>query len=66
MGLIEYIFGKILGNKLSNDEEFLELAEKVDKDRIELINKVRVMKSKGEKIPETYNVYLGEEFINKL
>ena len=66
MGLIEYIFGKILGNKLSNDEEFLELAEKVDKDRIELINKVRVMKSKGEKIPETYKVYLGEEFINKL
>ena len=66
MGLIEYIFGKILVNKLSNDEEFLELAEKVDKDRIELINKVRVMKSKGEKIPETYKGYLGEEFINKL
>mgnify|MGYP001036876808 CR=1 FL=1 len=66
MGLIEYIFGKRLVNKLSNDEEFLELAKKVDKNRIELINKVRVMKSKGEKIPETYKTYLGEEFINKL
>ena len=66
MGLIEYIFGKILVNKLSNDEKFLELSEKVDKNRIELINTVRVMKSKGEKIPETYKVYLGEEFINKL
>jgi len=66
MGLIDYIFGKRLVSILKKDEEFLELAEKVDKDRIELINKVRVMKSKGEKIPETYKIYLGEEFINKL
>ena len=48
MGLIDYIFGKRLVSILKKDEEFLELAEKVDKDRIELINKVRVMKSKGD------------------
>lgn len=45
---------------------FLELAQKVDKNKIKLINKVRVIKSKGEKISETYKSYLGEESINKL
>ena len=66
MGLIDYIFGKILVNKLSNDEEFKELSQKVDKNRIEIIDKVKKMKLKGEKIPERYKGYLGEEFINKL
>jgi len=66
MGLIEYIFGKRLISILKKDEEFLKLAQKVDKNRIEIINKVREMKARGEEIPARYKAYLGEEFIKKI
>jgi len=66
MGLIEYIFGKRLISILKKDEEFLILSKKADEDRIRIINRVKEMKSKGERIPQTYKSYLGEEFINKL
>lgn len=62
MGLIDYIFGKRLVSILEKDEKFIELSQKVDKDRIEIISKVKKMKLKGEKIPERYKVYLGEEY----
>ena len=66
MGLIEYIFGKLLVNKLSGDKEFIRLANKVDSNMDNLRKKVKDMEVRGEEIPEVYKNMLGEEFIKKI
>jgi hypothetical protein len=58
-GVIEYIFGKILVNKLKNDKDFVAMANKLDKDMQELRDEVERLKAQGKKIPNSYKAILN-------
>ena len=58
-GVIEYIFGKILVNKLKNDKSFIAMSKKLDKDMQELRDEVERLKANGERIPLSYKHILN-------
>lgn len=58
-GIIDYIFGKVLVNKLSKDKDFITMAKKLDSDMEELRKKVEDMQARGEKIPHSYKYLLN-------
>ena len=58
-GIIDYIFGKVLVSKLSNDSEFLAMASKLDKDMQKLRDKVEQLKKDGKPIPASYKTMLN-------
>jgi len=58
-GVIEYIFGKVLVNKLKNDKSFMAMAKRLDKDLQELKDEVERLKAKGEPIPLSYKNLLN-------
>lgn len=58
-GVIEYIFGKILVNKLKNDKDFMSMANKLDKDMQELRDEVEKLKAQGKRIPNSYKQILN-------
>jgi cobalamin biosynthesis protein CobT len=58
-GVIEYIFGKILVNKLKNDKSFIAMAKKLDADMQELRDEVERLKANGERIPLSYKNILN-------
>ena len=58
-GIIDYIFGKVLTNKLSNDKNFVTMAKKLDSDMQELRNKVEKLKKDGKPIPHLYKHILN-------
>lgn len=58
-GVIEYIFGKILVNKLKNDKDFVAMAKKLDKDMQDLRDEVERLKSQGKPIPNSYKHILN-------
>jgi len=58
-GIIDYIFGKVLVKKLSNDNEFLAMASKLDKDMQKLRDKVEQLKKDGKPIPSSYKAMLN-------
>jgi hypothetical protein len=58
-GIIDYIFGKVLVNKLSNDKDFVSMAKKLDGDMQTLRDKVEKMQKNGEKIPAHYKAILN-------
>lgn len=58
-GVIEYIFGKVLLNKLKNDKSFVAMAKKLDNDMQELRDEVERLKANGESIPLSYKNILN-------
>jgi hypothetical protein len=58
-GVIEYIFGKILVNKLKNDKDFVAMANKLDRDMQELRDEVERLKAQGKRIPNSYKHILN-------
>jgi cobalamin biosynthesis protein CobT len=58
-GVIEYIFGKILVNKLKNDKSFIAMAKKLDADMQELRDEVERLRANGERIPLSYKNILN-------
>lgn len=58
-GVIEYIFGKVLVNKLKNDKSFIAMAKKLDADMQELRDEVERLKANGERIPLSYKNILN-------
>jgi cobalamin biosynthesis protein CobT len=58
-GVIEYIFGKILVNKLKNDKSFIAMAKKLDADMQELRDEVERLRANGERIPPSYKNILN-------
>lgn len=61
-GFIDYLFGKKLVKKLSNDKEFLKIAKKLDSDMSDLRKKVDDLKKKGEPVPDLYKHILGKSY----
>lgn len=58
-GIIDYIFGKVLVKKLSNDSDFLAMAKKLDSDMQEIRDKVEKLKKDGKPIPRLYKHILN-------
>jgi hypothetical protein len=58
-GVIDYIFGKILVKKLSNDRDFVAMARKLDNDMQELRDTVEQLKKDGKPIPASYKAILN-------
>jgi hypothetical protein len=58
-GIIDYIFGKVLVNKLSNDKNFVAMAKKLDSDMQEIRDKVEQLKKDGKPIPRLYKHILN-------
>jgi len=58
-GVIEYIFGKVLVNKLKNDKSFIAMAKKLDSDMQELRDEVERLRANGEPIPRSYKNLLN-------
>jgi cobalamin biosynthesis protein CobT len=58
-GIIDYIFGKVLVKKLSNDKNFVSMAKRLDKDLQELRDEVERLKANGEPIPLSYKNLLN-------
>jgi len=58
-GVIEYIFGKVLVNKLKNDKSFIAMAKKFDSDMQELRDEVERLRANGEPIPRSYKNLLN-------
>jgi hypothetical protein len=58
-GVIEYIFGKVLVNKLKTDKDFVSMANKLDKDMQELRDEVERLKAQGKRIPNSYKAILN-------
>ena len=58
-GIIDYIFGKVLVKKLSNDSDFLAMAKKLDSDMQEIRDKVEKLKKDGKPIPPHYKAILN-------
>lgn len=50
-GIIDYIFGKVLVNKLKNDQNFISLAKEIDR-RMDITKRiVQSAANKGEPVP---------------
>jgi hypothetical protein len=60
-GIIDYIFGKTLVKKLSNDSDFLKMAKKLDSDMQKLRDEVEDLKKQGKRIPNSYKTILNIE-----
>jgi hypothetical protein len=58
-GIIDYIFGKVLVSKLSNDKNFVAMAKKLDSDMQEIRDKVEQLKKDGKPIPRLYKHILN-------
>jgi hypothetical protein len=58
-GIIDYIFGKVLVNKLSNDKNFVSMAKKLDSDMQKLRDEVEQLKKDGKPIPASYKAMLN-------
>lgn len=58
-GVIDYIFGKILTNRLSNDKGFLQLAKQLDTDLQRIRDKVKELEAQGKPIPYPYKNILN-------
>jgi len=61
-GFIDYLFGKRLVKKLSNDKEFLKIAKRLDSNMSDMHKKVADMKKNGEPIPDLYKHILGKSY----
>lgn len=57
--IIDYIFGKVLTNKLSKDKDFVSMAKKLDNDMQSLRDKVEQLKKDGKPIPSSYKYILN-------
>ena len=58
-GIVDYIFGKILVNKLKKDSDFVMMANKLDNDMQKLRDEVEKLKSQGKRIPNSYKAILN-------
>lgn len=58
-GVIEYIFGKILVNKLKKDSDFMAMAKRLDSDMQKLRDEVEQLKAQGKPIPKSYKAILN-------
>jgi hypothetical protein len=58
-GIIDYIFGKMMVNKLSKDKDFVAMATKLDRDMQKIRDKVEQLKKDGKPIPNSYKVLLN-------
>ncbi len=58
-GVVDYIFGKILVNKLKKDKDFVAMATKLDADMQKIRDKVEQLKKDGKKIPAHYKAILN-------
>ena len=58
-GIIDYIFGKVLVNKLKNDSDFVSMASKLDSDMQKIRDKVEKLEAEGKPIPKVYKTILN-------
>jgi hypothetical protein len=58
-GIIDYIFGKVMVNKLSKDKDFIAMATKLDADIQKIRDKVEQLKKNGKPIPPHYKAILN-------
>jgi hypothetical protein len=58
-GIIDYIFGKMMVNKLSKDKDFIAMATKLDRDMQKLRDEVEELKAQGKPIPKSYKAILN-------
>ena len=58
-GIIDYIFGKMMVNKLSKDKDFIAMTTKLDKDMQKIRDKVEQLKKDGKPIPRLYKTILN-------
>jgi hypothetical protein len=58
-GIIDYIFGKVMVNKLSKDKDFIAMATKLDADIQKIRDKVEQLKKDGKPIPPHYKAILN-------
>ena len=58
-GIIDYIFGKVMVNKLSKDKDFIAMATKLDADIQKIKDKVEQLKKDGKPIPPHYKAILN-------
>ena len=58
-GIIDYIFGKVLVNKLKKDSDFMAMATKLDDDMQKLRDEVEQLKAQGKRIPKSYKAILN-------
>lgn len=58
-GIIDYIFGKVMVNKLSKDKDFIAMATKLDTDIQKIRDKVEQLKKDGKSIPPHYKAILN-------
>lgn len=58
-GIIDYIFGKVMVNRLSKDKDFLAMASKLDSDIQKIRDKVEKLTKDGKPIPPHYKAILN-------
>ena len=58
-GIVDYIFGKMLVKKLSNDSDFVRMAKRLDSDMQKLRDEVEDLKKQGKPIPHSYKAILN-------
>jgi hypothetical protein len=58
-GIIDYIFGKVMVNKLSKDKDFIAMATKLDADIQKIRDKVEKLQKDGKPIPPHYKAILN-------
>ena len=59
MGFVQWVFNKLISNKIKNDKGIMKTFKKLDKSNLSLINSVEDMMKEGSPIPESVARNIG-------